>query len=251
VGTTSAPAIANALNATNHQLKPGSVLFEWDRAFTLWGYTGSHSVLLFRSVRDGDDGTRIDLVFKPVDAMRIQTRYRALTVRVAPEDRAAEVLAGIAGATRDDRVLELLGPDGDAGYVVCLATGCHEDNGEYWEPSPFAMDLTDGRTTLWRARVLGGGPDGEMTATYASVAEVVAAADADPPPRPTGRKGRYLFVAMARNIHADGDESRATAMAAFLTRDEAERHLEEHGGPSENRSGFRTERWVDSVPLDL
>ncbi|MCW6007493.1 hypothetical protein K1W54_23530 [Micromonospora sp. CPCC 205371] len=90
-----------------------------------------------------------------------------------------------------------------------------------------------------------------MLDSYALQVQFVAAADADPLPRPTGRKGRFLFVVMARNIHADGDESRATATAAFLTRDEAVRHIQDQGTPGESGSGFRTERWVDSVPIDL
>jgi hypothetical protein len=43
---------------TSCQLTPGAVVFEWHRAFALWGFTGSHSVLLFRSVKGA---TRIDL----------------------------------------------------------------------------------------------------------------------------------------------------------------------------------------------
>ncbi len=175
---------------TEQQLTPGTVVFGWEREFTLWGYTASHSVVLFRSPKaENGPRTRIDLVFKPVRELQIRTRYPALSVRVAAPG-----------------VLELLGPDGIADRISCLAVGCHEDDGEFWEPSPFAIDLADGRLPPWRARVLGGGPDGEMTAAMASRDEV-------------GQKGRYLFVVMAGTVAAGAYLSRAEAEAA-VTGDE-------------------------------
>jgi hypothetical protein len=230
-------------------------VFEWQRAFTLWGYTGSHSVILFRSVKGDPDqdgpATRLDLACKPVRALSVRTHYRSLTVRVATADRTDQVLGRLPGTRSEELVLDLVGPDGGSDHVVCMAVGCHEDEGENWEPSPFAADLTDGRRPRWRRRVLGGGPDGEMSARFASLEELAAAADAAPPRPATGDKGRYLFVVMNRWIFASGEAPRPTASSAFLTRDEAEEHVRTSGGATEIDNGHRIERWIQAVPLDL
>ena len=156
------------------------MLFEWDRPFSLWGYSGSHSQLLFRSVKydpdtdvdlypeNKDSGvdppadkwprTRIDLLFKPVDALYLRRlRYPSLRVQVATARIAEEILGKTYRPHGDEQVLELVGPDGVGDHIVCLATGYCEDDGEYWEPSPFAVDLSDGRTPSWRLGVLCGG----------------------------------------------------------------------------------------------
>ncbi|MEH0935003.1 hypothetical protein [Micromonospora psammae] len=166
--------------------------------------------------------------------------------------RADQVLDRLENAHRDDRVLELVGPDGSSDHVVCTAVGCHEDEGEYWEPSPFAMDLTDGRTPPWRSRVLGGGPDGELTARFASLDELTAAVRSDAPRPASGRRGRYLFVAMMQMTGRDEATARAVPLSAFLTRDEAEEHVRASGGARQvDPGGYRFERWVEAVPLDL
>nr|BFE57996.1 hypothetical protein GCM10020063_025220 [Dactylosporangium thailandense] len=230
----------------DRQMRPGAVLFEWDRPFSLWGYSGSHSQLLFRSVKYDPDTdadldawprTRVDLLFKPVDALYLRRlSYPTLRVRVATEPIAEEILGRMSRSHGDEKVLELVGPDGIGDHIVCLATGFCEDDGEYWEPSPFAADLSDGRTPPWRLGVLGGGPDGELTARYASVQELATAVDA-------GDKGRWLYVVQ----HGSEEENRPGAVAAFLTRHEAERRVQEL---HDRRDGNRA-YWVDAVPIDL
>lgn len=146
------------------QMRPGTVLFEWDRPFSLWAYSGSHSQLLFRSVKydpttdvdlypenlDADENpptekwprTRIDLLFKGVDALHLrQLSYSALRIQLATETAAEQVLRTMPRPSRDAQVLELVGPHGIGDHVVCLAAGYCEDDGEYWDPSPFAADL--------------------------------------------------------------------------------------------------------------
>lgn len=239
----------------SRQLAAGAVLFEWQREFTLWGYTGSHSVMLFRSAKGDPDqdgpATRIDLVFKPVHALSVRTRYQSLTVRVASAERTEQVLGPLGSAWPEQCVIELVGADATSDHIVCVAVGCHEDEGENWEPSAFATDLTDGRTPRWRTRVLGGGPDGEMSARYATVDEVVAAVDAGAPRLPSGSIGRYLYVVMSRWSLADGGAPRHSALSAFVTRAEAEDHVRAAGGGREIDNGIRIERWVQAVPLDL
>jgi hypothetical protein len=190
-------------------------------------------------------------VFKPVEALSVRTHYKSLTVRVASAEHTDQVLGRLGGAWPEHRVLELVGPGGTSDHIVCTAVGCHEDDGENWEPSPFAADLSAGRTPRWRTRILGGGPDGEMTAHFASLPELVAAVDADVPRPPRGSLGRYLFVVMSRWSFADGEAPRHSALSAFITRDEAEDHVRACGGGQEIDNGIRIERWVQAVPLDL
>jgi len=58
--------------------RPGAVLLELPRPFTLWGYTGVHSTALFRSPKHDPEAalpderpwspdTRVDLVFAAVN----------------------------------------------------------------------------------------------------------------------------------------------------------------------------------------
>jgi hypothetical protein len=122
-------------------------------------------------------------------------------------------------------VLELVGPDGRADQLVCQAAGYIEDNGRYWEPSPYAEDLTDGRQPPWRLGMLGGGPDGDLTARYASVPELVAAVRADPPRPPAGDSGRFLYLVLRRFRDSSGGPDHVDGDAVFLTRQEAEERI--------------------------
>jgi hypothetical protein len=118
-----------------HDFVPGRTNFESDRQFSLWAYTVSNSQLLFRSRTEG--GSRIDLLFKPVDAMKVRCDYHGLVVRCASDDQRRRVLAGVALSGGRPRVLALHGgPDLD--YVVAAAVGWLEDNGDERDPSRLA-----------------------------------------------------------------------------------------------------------------
>ena len=52
--------------------------FSSDRRFQLWSYRVSHSQLLLRSVRDAEHTSRIDVLFKGVDALgALEQRVRS------------------------------------------------------------------------------------------------------------------------------------------------------------------------------
>ncbi|WP_410877243.1 hypothetical protein [Nocardia sp. A7] len=111
------------------QFEPGRVLCRSERGFSLWAYTVSHGQLLLRSPSGaswlGDRyDTTIDVLFKPVKAMRLQDRYDGLVIRCATEEEAATAKADIPERWlfSDDRVVVLEG-DGAAGHVVCKAVG--------------------------------------------------------------------------------------------------------------------------------
>src|SRR4051812_6218986 len=66
----------------SEQLVPGTELYRSKRSFTWWDYTPSHNQLLLRS--DGSaDTTRIDVLFKAVDVMKVRSHYNGLRIRCA------------------------------------------------------------------------------------------------------------------------------------------------------------------------
>lgn len=66
------------------QLVAGAELYSSDRGFELCDYTPSHDQLLLRSPgRDG--GTRIDVLFKAVDVIKVRDHYNGLRIRSATD----------------------------------------------------------------------------------------------------------------------------------------------------------------------
>lgn len=124
----------------DHQFPLGQQLFRSDRRFAVWAYTVSHSQLLLRS-RTGDGRSRIDIVFKPVEALKVRTEYDGLTIWCARAEERERILAGSALAGRALRILMLEtagGLTGDLDYVVTGAVGWREDDGRDNEPSALA-----------------------------------------------------------------------------------------------------------------
>ncbi|MGI5206275.1 hypothetical protein ACQEU6_32470 [Spirillospora sp. CA-108201] len=125
------------------QFVPGSELFRSDRSFTVWAYTVSHGQLLLRTRttwRDGVRSSRIDVVFKPVLAMKVRTEYRhGLVIRCAGQEEARRIYAESSdvepGVEAHCLILET-GNDQD--YVVAHAVGWAEDMASEREPSALA-----------------------------------------------------------------------------------------------------------------
>jgi hypothetical protein len=66
----------------DHQFPPGREVFRSERSFAVWAYTVSHSQLLLRT-RTAGGQPRIDVLFKPVEAMKIRTDFDGLVIRCA------------------------------------------------------------------------------------------------------------------------------------------------------------------------
>lgn len=94
--------------------------FSSGRRFQVWKYTVSHSMLLIRSTRDEANSTRIDVLFKPVGRLDLPTSFDGLVIERAAPGRYA-----------------VSGP-GWSGYVEADTVAVAEDEGEYFDPSPFA-----------------------------------------------------------------------------------------------------------------
>jgi hypothetical protein len=91
----------------DHQFVPGQEILRSNRAFTVWAFTVSHSQLLLRA-RVADGQPRIDILFKPVEAMKLRTEYAVLVLRCATAAERDDILAsyGLAGDTLRVLVIE-------------------------------------------------------------------------------------------------------------------------------------------------
>jgi hypothetical protein len=121
----------------DHQFPPGQELLRSDRSFAVWAYTVSHSQLLLRT-RTADGQSRIDILFKPVEAMKVRTDYDGLVIRCATVTEHEQALAATGHAGRAYRVL-MLETAGGLDYVVAGAVGWKEDHGENRDPSSLAF----------------------------------------------------------------------------------------------------------------
>lgn len=126
--------------STKDRFVPGAELFRSDRAFTVWAYTISHSQLLLRTRTTAVGGSRlprIDIVFKPVHAMKIRVEYDGLVIRCATEIEAERSKADDTGTVDDARCL-ILETGGCHDYVITYAVGWHEDMETDRDPSKLA-----------------------------------------------------------------------------------------------------------------
>jgi hypothetical protein len=90
---------------TESQFAPGKELFRSERSFSVWAYALSHSQLLLRTrtpTSDRGRDSRIDILFKPVDAMKIRMDYDGLILRCATTGERERILAET-GCTADHR----------------------------------------------------------------------------------------------------------------------------------------------------
>lgn len=116
-------------------------LFQSDRRFSVWAYTVSHSQVLLRSrtpIINGRRQSRIDVLFKPVMAMKTRMDYVGLVIRCATADERDHVLDETGLAGRPLPVFMLVTGDG-LDYVVAQAVGWQEDDEEDRDPSGLAF----------------------------------------------------------------------------------------------------------------
>jgi hypothetical protein len=121
----------------DHQFSPGQQVFRSERSFAVWAYTVSHSQLLLRT-RTTDGRSRVDILFKPVEAMKVRTDYNGLTIRCATAEEHDQILAATRHAGRPYRVLMLETAD-ELDYIVTGAVGWKEDHGKDRDPSTLAF----------------------------------------------------------------------------------------------------------------
>ncbi|MEV0903200.1 hypothetical protein [Actinoplanes sp. NPDC049802] len=201
----------------DHELKPGAVIFRSNRHFAMEAYSASHGQLLLRSnPADDEFDTTIDLLFKPVEAIKIRDGYAGLVVRCATTPEAEAIFASMPGARADrgDRVF-MLESQGRSDYVVSMGFGRHEGILPRVQGSFF--NTADAYLPQWPTEPLFGLNPGF---NVASVQDLVAALGSNHD-QPTGRSQyRYVFVVMVdvgRDVrpHVSGS-------GVFLTQQDAE-----------------------------
>jgi hypothetical protein len=187
--------ISNAWLDTDDRLTPGTEIFRSDRRFVLWAYADGR--LLLRSTGE----TTIDLVFQPVEALKIRDGLDGLVIRCATEGE-AERIGG--------RRVFLLETEGRTDHVVGQAVGWHEGVLEPTRHSFFDAD----DAYVWPTQALGGAGTGF---NIASGRDLVAALGEDDGGRPRRETYRMVYVVMTGPRL--GSES---GTGVFLSRADAE-----------------------------
>ncbi|MEJ3742614.1 hypothetical protein WEI85_04870 [Actinomycetes bacterium KLBMP 9797] len=201
----------------DHELKPGAVIFRSDRRFSMEAYSASHGQLLLRSnPADDEYDTTIDLLFKPVEAVKIRDGYAGIAVRCATTLEANAIIESTPGvrADRGDRVF-MLESHGRSDYVISMAFGWHEGILSRVQGSFF--NTADAYLPQWPTGALYGLNPGF---NVASVQDLLHALDSDHD-QPTRRdRYRYVFVLMV-DVGDDG-RPHASGSGVFLTQQDAE-----------------------------
>ena len=112
-----------------------TILIRSDRIFKLWRATVGHSQLLLRSPKTSILETRVDVYFKPVEALKIRTTMQGLFVRDADADESAAVLKDCALVPTEGMNVYVVESKAFRGYVVAGVAAISEDTREFDEPS--------------------------------------------------------------------------------------------------------------------
>ncbi|HZC27607.1 MAG TPA: hypothetical protein VE287_11335, partial [Actinopolymorphaceae bacterium] len=201
--------ISNDWLDTDDRLAPGTEIFRSDRRFVLWAYSVSHGQLLLRSV-DQRHETTIDLLFKPIKAVRLRDGYDGLVIRCATAEEAEE--AERAGEPAAGRRVFLLETQGRTDHVIGMAVGWHEGVLDRTQHSFF--NSADAYEPRWPTQPLDGVGAGF---NIASGRDLIAALGADESDRPRRETYRMVYVVMTgRRL---GSES---GTGVFLSRADAE-----------------------------
>jgi hypothetical protein len=108
--------------------------FSSPRSFQVWLFTVTHRTLLLRSVKDTNNATRIDILFKQVRHLYIPSQFNGLDVVEGeflgvPENLRASLKVG-------EKIYRMTSPAFD-GWIVATTCAWHEDNGDYGDDSYF------------------------------------------------------------------------------------------------------------------
>lgn len=115
------------------------------RRFQVWGYTVSHRELLLRSTKSKEFPTRIDVFLKGVEEIHLPTVLDGIWI----EEASVEDLEQLPSqrktmSLRNGAKVFVMKGNEFVGYVVALGVWCHEDEGEYYDPSFFLTNIRNG-----------------------------------------------------------------------------------------------------------
>ncbi|MEV6377689.1 hypothetical protein [Micromonospora musae] len=170
----------------------------------------------------GDDDqagpeTTIDVLFKPVEAVKLRGSLRGLVIRCADSDEAEHVKASLPAVDwKGLHVFMLQSPDlHQPDYVVSMAVGWHEGVLPRMRQSFFGGGILPG--DRWNPTPLHGVGAG---LDMAPAQELLDALRADEYPPRRRERHRHVFVLMARYDRADGPT--VSGVGVFLTEEDAE-----------------------------
>ncbi|MEW9530952.1 hypothetical protein [Microbispora sp. NPDC049125] len=175
----------------------------------------SHSQLLFRSDPEEDrSGTTIDVLFKPVEVLKIRQSYRGLTIRNATDEEAYRIKASTPSIPVDDERVFLLESQGEADYVISSAMGWREDVLSRTRQSLFAS--ADSDMPRWPTQPLDGFQPGLNVASIQELMQVMETEEQQV------RRQRYrtVYVLMTR-VDRRGEPDIGGA-GVFITEADAE-----------------------------
>ncbi|MFG1839566.1 hypothetical protein ACGFH8_14135 [Micromonospora sp. NPDC049175] len=209
--------MASAWLKQDHELVPGAEIFRSDRRFAMEAYSASHGQLLLRSNPvDDEHETTIDLLFKPLAAIKIRDRFAGLVIRCAAVEEAHLILMSIPDVRADHgyRVF-VLESEGRSDYVVSMAVGWEEGILSRVQGSFF--NSADAYLRRWPTDPLDG-----LNAGFnaASVQDLVDALNPEHDPQTRRDRFRYVFVLMA-DVGQD-ERPKISGAGVFLTEADAE-----------------------------
>jgi len=111
------------------------IMFESGRKFQIWSYSVSHGSLLFRSVKNEKNNTRIDIFFKNVKFINSKTSIEGMVISEI-DDLGIMSNYSISNLFLGDRKFAIHSEKWK-GLVVAGFFGWKEDDGEYFEKSYF------------------------------------------------------------------------------------------------------------------
>jgi|SRR5215472_9852408 len=112
-------------------------IIDSERTFQVWKYTVGHCQLLLRSTKSAVFPTRVDVFFKGVSEIHLPTLFDGLSIWEASDSEASSM--GRFSQSPDAKNFVVKGK-GFSGYVAALTVACHEDEGEYDDPSFFSKN---------------------------------------------------------------------------------------------------------------
>jgi hypothetical protein len=110
-------------------------LFDSTRHFRLWRATASHGLLLLRSNKSATQTTRVEVLFKPVRALKLRASFDGLRVREPNDLERSEIFAEAGEPDNSEARIFVVESGTFRGYVVASAMQVVEDDGEYDELS--------------------------------------------------------------------------------------------------------------------
>lgn len=106
---------------------------KWDRPFSVWRYSISHSTLVLMSF-DIRAGARVEVRFTGVKRMLLSPNYESLAIMLADDAQISEILPGDFSRPPN---MHLFVINDLSSYVYARQCVWHEDQGDFHSPSKF------------------------------------------------------------------------------------------------------------------